>query len=68
MVCISWASFDSLEALIIIIEISLLYFPFVGIEIAMTYKYGNCQEAFNIENRELPHFEWIGLSRFKLPK
>uniref|UniRef100_A0A8R1TTK0 DNA topoisomerase (ATP-hydrolyzing) n=2 Tax=Onchocerca TaxID=6281 RepID=A0A8R1TTK0_ONCVO len=39
-----------------------------GIEIAMTYKYGNCSKKFDVANRELSHFEWIGLSRCKLPK
>ncbi|CAG9536028.1 unnamed protein product [Cercopithifilaria johnstoni] len=39
-----------------------------GIEIAMTYKYGNCSKKFDVENRKLSHFEWIGLSRCKLPK
>ncbi|VBB33495.1 unnamed protein product [Acanthocheilonema viteae] len=39
-----------------------------GIEIAMTYKYGSCSKKFGMENRKLSHFEWIGLSRCKLPK
>ncbi|KAK6111254.1 Type IIB DNA topoisomerase family protein [Brugia pahangi] len=39
-----------------------------GIEIAMTYKYGNCSKTFGVENQTLSHFEWIGLSRCELPK
>uniref|UniRef100_A0AAF5PII0 DNA topoisomerase (ATP-hydrolyzing) n=1 Tax=Wuchereria bancrofti TaxID=6293 RepID=A0AAF5PII0_WUCBA len=39
-----------------------------GIEIAMTYKYGNCSKTFGVKNQTLSHFEWIGLSRCKLPK
>ncbi|VDK85334.1 unnamed protein product [Litomosoides sigmodontis] len=39
-----------------------------GIEIAITYKYGNCSKGFDMENQKLSHFQWIGLSRRKLPK
>lgn len=50
------------------VQISLVLICFSGIEIAMTYKYGGCSKKFNVENRTLSHFEWIGLSRCKLPK
>ncbi|VDN27979.1 unnamed protein product, partial [Gongylonema pulchrum] len=39
-----------------------------GIEIAMTYKYGGAKANYALEDRKLPHFQWVGLSRFNLPK
>ncbi|VDM97468.1 unnamed protein product [Thelazia callipaeda] len=41
---------------------------FSCIEIAMTYKYGSQNKIHDSKNLKLPGFEWIGLSRNKLPK
>lgn len=39
-----------------------------GVEIAITYKYGNKERNYEIGNHSLPNFKWIGLSRTEIDR